>query len=251
MKKRSLISESEKERIRSLYNLNESLPDLDVFPIKGDRYNIGYDQNWDDFTDPRRTANTDYSRKATHAGAGGHLKGHIGVDIFGPKGTPILAPVDGKVKYGGNGLTVIIEDPESGYSHWLGHLDSISVDENDFVFAGQQVGTLGNSGNASGTAPHLHYNIYKTSGGFYSGEDPIDVLKKSMDNEPKDIEDLEYDEMGDTFKEKFKKFFGVDNKDETTDEDRPATEAEDEFEIWDVMKKTGSAFMDKIKGLFN
>ena len=251
MNKKTLISESEKEHIRNLYNINESLPDLDVFPIKGDRYNIGYDQDWDDFTDPRRTANTDYSRKATHAGAGGHLKGHIGVDIFGPKGTPILAPVDGKVKYGGNGLTVIIEDPDTGYSHWLGHLDSTSVDENDFVFAGQQVGTLGNSGNASGTAPHLHYNIYKTSAGFYSGEDPIDVLKKSIDKEPKDIEDLEYDEMGDTFKERFKEFFGMDNKDETTDEDRPATEAEDEFEIWDVMKKTGSAFVDKIKGLFN
>jgi murein DD-endopeptidase MepM/ murein hydrolase activator NlpD len=164
----------------SFKHLNESLPQIDTFPIAGGQYNIGYDQKWDDFNNPAGTANSDFSRKATNAGAGGHKNGHIGVDIFGKKGTPIVAPVDGKVKYGSNGLTVIVQDDKTGFSHWLGHLDSITVKEGEFVSAGQQVGTLGNTGNAAGTAPHLHYNVYKTSSGFNSGEDPLDILKGAI-----------------------------------------------------------------------
>jgi murein DD-endopeptidase MepM/ murein hydrolase activator NlpD/predicted nucleotidyltransferase len=165
---------------KSVKGINESLPSIDTFPIAGGQYNIGWDKNWDDFNNPAGTANTDFTRKATNAGAGGHKHGHIGVDIFGKKGTPIVAPVDGKVKYGSNGLTVIVQDDKTGFSHWLGHLDSITVKQGEFVSAGQQVGTLGNSGNASGTAPHLHYNVFKTSSGFNSGEDPIGILKDAI-----------------------------------------------------------------------
>jgi murein DD-endopeptidase MepM/ murein hydrolase activator NlpD len=164
----------------SFKHLNESLSQIDTFPVAGGQYNIGWDKDWDDFSNPSATANSDFTRKATNAGAGGHKNGHIGVDIFGKRGTPIVAPVNGKVKYGGNGLTVIVQDDKTGLSHWLGHLESITVKEGEFVSAGQQVGTLGNSGNASGTAPHLHYNVYKTSSGFNSGEDPIEILKGAI-----------------------------------------------------------------------
>jgi murein DD-endopeptidase MepM/ murein hydrolase activator NlpD len=244
--KKLIISEEEKKHILRSHGINESLPDLDAFPIDGGRYNIGWDQKWDDWSNPRGTANTDFSRQPTYAGAGGHLNGHIGVDIFGPRGTAILAPVDGKVKFGGNGLTVIVEDPETGFSHWLGHLDSITVKEGDFVFAGQQVGTLGDSGNAKGTAPHLHYNIYKTSGGFYSGEDPLDILKGAIDKKPKKPSDLEYEDLGSKFKNYFKKFFSPEEKTEEGD-----IKAEDEVDLWDKMKKVGSVFFDKIKNIFD
>jgi murein DD-endopeptidase MepM/ murein hydrolase activator NlpD len=244
--KRLIISEEEKNHIRKSHGLNESLPDLESFPIDGGRYNIGYDSKWDDWSNPMGTANTDYSRQATHAGAGGHPHGHIGVDIFGPKGTPILAPVDGKVKFGGNGLTVIIEDPETGFSHWLGHLDSRTIKEGDFVFAGQQVGTLGDSGNAKGTAPHLHYNIYKTSGGFYSGEDPLDVLKKAIGKKSEKPTERKFEDLGDKFKNTFKKIFGMDEKTEEGN-----VKAEDEEDLWDKMKIAGSVFFDKIKNIFD
>lgn len=240
-----IISESEKKEILKSHGIKESLPDLSSFPIEGGRYNIGWDPKWDDWSNPMGTANSDFSRSATNAGAGGHKHGHIGVDIFGPKGTPILAPVDGKVKYGGNGLTVIIEDPETGYSHWLGHLDSITVDENEFVFAGQQVGTLGNSGNAEGTSPHLHYNIYKTSGGFNTGEDPLDVLKKSIGKKPTEPSEKEFEDFGDKFKNTFKKLFGSEEKDEEGN-----VKAEDEEDLWDKMKLAGTVFFDKIKNIF-
>jgi len=163
-----------------VYTYTDGVPDLHYFPIAGGRYNIGWDKNWDNWSNPVGTANSDFSKEPTYAGAGGHLNGHIGVDIFGPKGAAIIAPVAGKVRYGGNGLTVVIEDPITGWSHWLGHLDSISVPEKSNVQAGQKVGTLGNSGNARGTAPHLHYNIFKTSGGFYSGVPPLPILKKAI-----------------------------------------------------------------------
>jgi murein DD-endopeptidase MepM/ murein hydrolase activator NlpD len=243
--KKFIITEEEKKEIRKAYGLNESLPDLDSFPIGGGKYNIGYDKDWDDFNNPSGTANSDFSKKPTYAGAGGHLKGHIGVDIFGPRGAAILAPVDGKVKFGGNGLTVIIEDPETGYSHWLGHLDSRTVKEGDFVMAGEKVGTLGDSGNAKGTAPHLHYNIYKTSSGFYSGEDPLDVLKKSIGKKPEKPSEKEFESMGDKFKKAFKKLFGDEEKDE-----KGNVVAKDEEDLWDKMKKAGSTFFDKLGDLF-
>lgn len=243
--KKFIITEEEKKQIRRSYGLSESLPDLDSFPIGGGKYNIGYDKNWDDFSNPGGTANSDFSKTATYAGAGGHLRGHIGVDIFGPRGAAILAPVDGKVKFGGNGLTVIIEDPETGYSHWLGHLDSRTVKEGDFVMAGEKVGTLGDSGNAKGTAPHLHYNIYKTSSGFYSGEPPLDVLKKAIGKTPEKPSEKGFESMGEKFKKAFKKLFGDEEKDE-----KGNVVAKDEKDLWDKMKKTGSMFFDKLGGLF-
>jgi murein DD-endopeptidase MepM/ murein hydrolase activator NlpD len=182
MGQKLVISESDKEHIRKLHKLKES-KELDVFPIDGG-FNIGYDKDWSNFSNPRSTANSDFSKKSTHAGAGGHPKGHFGIDIFGNRGTPIVAPVGGVVKLNfSNGNTVIIQDKD-GYSHWLGHLDSISVKNGELVNSGTKVGTLGNTGNAKSTAPHLHYNVYPTSRGFYAGEDPIDDLKDAIGKGP-------------------------------------------------------------------
>jgi murein DD-endopeptidase MepM/ murein hydrolase activator NlpD len=164
-------------------NIRESQTELDVFPVHGP-YNIGYDRSWDNFNNPIGTANSDFSKKPTGHGAGGHPKGHYGIDIFGPRGTDIVSPVKGKVQlHFGNGNTVIINDL-NGYSHWLGHLDSITVKDGELVAAGTKVGTLGNTGNAKGTSPHLHYNLYTTSRGFYSGEDPLNVLKNAIGKTP-------------------------------------------------------------------
>lgn len=166
--------------------------ELDVFPVDGG-FNIGWDEDAKNFNDPKGTANSDFSEKPTYAGAGGHLKGHFGIDIFGKRGTPIVAPVGGKIKlHFGNGNTVIVQDVD-GYSHWLGHLDSITVKDGEFVKAGTQVGTLGDSGNAKGTTPHLHYNVYPTKGGFYSGKDPIKDLKAAIGKKPSSVQDDEFD----------------------------------------------------------
>jgi murein DD-endopeptidase MepM/ murein hydrolase activator NlpD len=240
--KKLIITESEKREIRKKYGLYESLPELETFPIKGNEYNIGWDEDWDNFSNPMGTVNSDFSETPTFAGVGGHMQGHWGVDIFGKRGTPVLAPVDGIAKHNNsNGNTVIIEDPETGYSHWLGHLDSRTIEDGEFVNAGDQVGTLGDSGNAKGTAPHVHYNIYKTSGGFYTGEDPIDVLKKSIGKSPKS-DGGESGGFYDWIKKGFENIFGYTNKNGTT-----KVEAEDEADLLTKLKGAGSMFFDYFK----
>ncbi|STZ76924.1 M23 family metallopeptidase [Bergeriella denitrificans] len=92
---------------------------------------------------------------------------HEGVDIFAKKGTAVRSTTDGIVtKIGRNRLGgKIIGIQGAGAWHYYAHLNSRSVDLYDRVKAGQKIGTVGNSGNAKTTAPHLHYGIYPTHGG--------------------------------------------------------------------------------------
>lgn len=109
------------------------------------------------------------------------IKGdHYGNDIFGAKGTPIVSPVDGTiVKSGWNnvgGWRVTVRDG-CGWYYYLCHLDTITggLPVGASVKAGQQIGTLGNTGNAQGTSPHLHFSIYP--GVYEQGIDPFPLLQ--------------------------------------------------------------------------
>jgi murein DD-endopeptidase MepM/ murein hydrolase activator NlpD len=96
-----------------------------------------------------------------------HREGHLGIDIFGPEGSPILAPVSGEVvKIERNdkdkgGKRVIIR--RGTHYFYLPHLAEVSSDihKGDVVLAGTKVGTLGKTGSAKKTEPHLHFSIYK------------------------------------------------------------------------------------------
>lgn len=249
------LTEQEKRSIRKQY-LNEDQPELEVFPIDGP-YNIGYDKDWDDFYNPIGTANSDFSKRPTGHGAGGHPKGHFGIDIFGPKGTDIVAPVKGEVKLNfGNGNTVIIKDL-NGYSHWLGHLDSISVSDGELVEAGTKVGTLGNTGNARGTSPHLHYNVYPTASGFYSAEDPIDILTAAIGKTPSGVKSdplqwLSADRMSKGLKDYISGIFGKsDSKKEELAKKMPETaKASTAEDIFKIIKQKGGEYVDYLKNLF-
>lgn len=259
MKNRDFISENERmKKLMGLKSISEG-KDLEVFPVGGGKYNIGWDEDWDNFDNPKRTANSDFSKVPTGAGAGGHPLGHHGIDIFGPRGAAIYAPVDGVVKINkSNGNTVIILDKD-GYSHWLGHLDSINVKDGVLVKAGKKVGTLGDSGNAIGTAPHLHYNVYKTDLGFYSAENPLSDLKNAIDKEADD--DLEIgDETPNTFLTKLEKayndFFDKENKDKKDDtEDKEDKEkspeiakVDNEKDMFDILVDKGKEFIKNLLG---
>lgn len=255
MGQKLIITESDKNHIKKLYNLKES-KELEVFPIDGG-YNIGYDKDWDNWSNPQGTANSDFSKSPTGHGAGGHPRGHFGIDIFGQRGTPIVAPVDGKVKLNfGNGNTVIIEDLD-GFSHWLGHLDSITVDDGEFVDAGTKVGTLGDTGNAKGTAPHLHYNVYPTNQGFYGAEDPIEDLKDAIGKSPSmahddagfKFSDLD-DKIVDGIKSLYNKVTGNDVSKTTTASVSKPYVASTADEIWSIVKTKGSEFVDALKNMF-
>jgi murein DD-endopeptidase MepM/ murein hydrolase activator NlpD len=56
----------------------------------------------------------------------------------------------------GYGLHVII-DHGGGLSSLYGHLDTVVVASGDAVTAGEMIGTVGSTGNATG--PHLHFEV--------------------------------------------------------------------------------------------
>jgi murein DD-endopeptidase MepM/ murein hydrolase activator NlpD len=89
---------------------------------------------------------------------GGHW--HSGIDLAAARGTPVMATLPGVVTVivspTGYGLHVII-DHGGGLSSLYGHLDSVIVLSGDYVDAGQVIGTVGSTGNATG--PHLHFEI--------------------------------------------------------------------------------------------
>ncbi|HVF75488.1 MAG TPA: M23 family metallopeptidase [Acidimicrobiales bacterium] len=96
---------------------------------------------------------------------GGKRK-HKGTDIFGKKGSPAVAPIGGTVVKAGSsgkgGLRVWIKGTDGRY-HYLAHLDRIDVRQGQTVTQGQQIGTVGNTGNAKTTPPHVHYSINSQS----------------------------------------------------------------------------------------
>ena len=91
-------------------------------------------------------------------------RSHEGIDIFAPRGTAIQATTQGIVsKVGENNLggrVVVVVGP-GGAGHYYAHLeDYADIAPNDWVNAGDIIGYVGDSGNAKGTPPHVHYGIY-------------------------------------------------------------------------------------------
>jgi murein DD-endopeptidase MepM/ murein hydrolase activator NlpD len=85
---------------------------------------------------------------------------HAGVDIPGPKGTPVYATADGIVersgRYGGYGNLVEINHGR-GIETRYGHLSKLLVEANTHVHRGQLIGLMGSTGRSTG--PHLHYEV--------------------------------------------------------------------------------------------
>ncbi len=108
-------------------------------------------------------------------GRDGGRRSHHGIDIFAPRGTPVLAATDGVVRsispntLGGNVIWLV--DERRRQSLYYAHLDRHAVQAGDRVQSGDTIGFVGNTGNARTTAPHLHFGIYRR------GQGPIDPLR--------------------------------------------------------------------------
>lgn len=91
----------------------------------------------------------------------GTRKFHKGLDISAPSGSPVLAAASGTVvqsyyssSYGN--YTVISHG--GGLMTAYAHQTSRYVSVGETVSAGQQIGTIGSTGNSTG--PHLHFEVY-------------------------------------------------------------------------------------------
>ncbi len=90
----------------------------------------------------------------------GYVRMHNGVDMPCAIGDPIRAATEGIVtiaeSYGGYGNTVVIQHANS-ISSLYAHLNSWSVNVDQYVFTGEQIGACGTTGLSTG--PHLHFEI--------------------------------------------------------------------------------------------
>ncbi|MGH8953267.1 MAG: M23 family metallopeptidase, partial [Acidimicrobiia bacterium] len=127
-----------------------------VFPIDGGGYEIT-----DSFGDARD----------------GHS--HAGVDIMADaKGQPVVAAADGTVKWIGSDCCYLAIEHPDGWETWYIHLNNDTQNPDGSysddglgngiaegiavgttVEAGQLIGYTGDSGNAEGSQPHLHFEI--------------------------------------------------------------------------------------------
>jgi murein DD-endopeptidase MepM/ murein hydrolase activator NlpD len=88
--------------------------------------------------------------------------GHPGVDIAAQYGTPIVAPLAGRVVYAGwksngGGYQVWLNYGNGVYSGFY-HMSAVLVSVGQVVARGQRIGRIGTSGWATG--PHVHFEVW-------------------------------------------------------------------------------------------
>lgn len=101
---------------------------------------------------------------------------HAGNDVFAKRGTPVVAVVDGTVRTvtGGRAGFGFYLDGVDGVTYYGAHMNELKVVNGQTVKRGDVIGTVGNTGNAAGTPPHLHFEV-KPGGGV--SIDPYPLLR--------------------------------------------------------------------------
>ncbi len=104
---------------------------------------------------------------------------HQGIDIFAPRGTPVVAAADGVVvgtmpnRLGGTVVWVLGAGRRLYYYAHLHRLDE-ATRVGRIVAAGDALGAVGTTGNARGGPPHLHFGVYRA--GARGAVDPYPLL---------------------------------------------------------------------------
>ena len=120
----------------------------------------------------------DFGGAGARFGSGRSGHSHQGHDVFARCGTRMVAARGGLVKFSGYhgaaGNYMVIDGGASGFDYAYMHLTAPSpFRKGDRVYTGQEIGTVGDSGNAQGC--HLHFEMWGEPG-WYSGGRPMDPL---------------------------------------------------------------------------
>lgn len=92
---------------------------------------------------------------------------HEALDIMAPRHTPVRAVEHGRIAKlftsQAGGLTIYMFDPTETFCYYYAHLDRYApgLREGAAVRRGQLLGYVGSTGNASPSAPHLHFAIFR------------------------------------------------------------------------------------------
>lgn len=123
----------------------------------------------------------------TWGGLRGGGRHHQGVDIFAKRGTTVRSTTPGVVvriaDFGIGGKHVWVLGP-AGERHYYAHMDdwAIGLRRGSRIDTGTPLGVVGDTGNAKGTPPHLHYGIYGTNG----ARNPWPLLQANVRIQPAD-----------------------------------------------------------------
>ena len=93
---------------------------------------------------------------------------HQGTDIFGTRGGNVFAIVDGTVEWLTTGETsglFLSLRGDDGNTYWYMHLQDFVASEGQRVSAGELIAHNGDTGNAQGTTPHIHFEYHPGGGG--------------------------------------------------------------------------------------
>ena len=109
---------------------------------------------------------------------------HQGNDIFATAGTPLYATSRGVIArkavavLGGNKLWLVAAD---GTQYYYAHLTAYAegIEDGSVVEAGQVIGYVGDTGNAKGTPPHLHFEIHPGGGPAIDPYPILDAVRRS------------------------------------------------------------------------
>ena len=115
----------------------------------------------------------------TQSRSGGRV--HNAIDIMAPHGTPVVAAAAGTVEklyfsQGGGGITIYVRSPDKKWVYYYAHLDGYvpGLKEGQQVNRGDPLGTVGSTGNASPSGPHLHFAVHRMAADEdWHGGDPI------------------------------------------------------------------------------
>ncbi len=120
---------------------------------------------------------------------GGGTRGHQGLDIMAPAGTPVLAAADGRVEKlfqsGLGGTTIYQRSADGAWEFYYAHLSGYApgLAEEQAVSAGQVIAYVGDTGDAGPGNYHLHFGLSRMPAGarWWQGEplDPFPYLAVS------------------------------------------------------------------------